>query len=366
MKITDLTIGHLKIPFNISFSHTSATRNMTDSVLIKAQTKHNIGYGESCPRSYVTNETYPSTITFFQTHKASLIASISDIATLKAWMNSYQYDIDLNPAAWCAIELAILDVLAKEETCSVENLLQIPELSGCYSYTAVLGDSSLEGFSELLSRYQKMGFTDYKVKLSGDIEHDKAKCDLIVEQDKTARIRLDANNLWHQPDEAIEYIQALQQPIFAVEEPIQVRDYEGLLAISSALDLKIILDESFVQLQQFECIQDQPNNWIINIRISKMGGVLRSIEVAKHAEQLGIDCIVGAQVGETTILTRAALSLVNSYRNIIIAQEGGCGTYLLKNDICEPVLMFTAGGRITEDQISKLTQHGFGLSMRKN
>ncbi len=39
---------------------------------------------------------------------------------------------------------------------------------------------------------------------------------------------------------------------------------------------------------------DDASRWIVNLRVSKMGGVLRSIEVAREAEQRGIGIIVGA------------------------------------------------------------------------
>ncbi len=363
MKIFDLTIERLEIPFKLSFSHASATRNMTDSIIVKAKTQQNVGYGESCPRIYVTNETYQSVSTFFQTHKSSLIVSISNLVSLKLWISEHRNGIDRNPAAWCAIELSLLDLLAKELNCTVESLLQLPELSGSYDYTAVLGDSSLDGFSKLVERYNLMGFVDFKIKLTGDIEHDKAKCDLVVGKVKHARIRLDANNLWYTSDEAISYMRELGHSIFAIEEPLQANNYDDLLSISTELGLKIILDESFLRLQQFSYLLDTPDKWIINIRVSKMGGLLRSIDIVNKAKQLQIDCIVGAQVGETTILTRSALTVVNAYRDVIIAQEGGCGTYLLKHDICDPILMFTAGGKITEGQVASLGERGFGLIM---
>jgi len=40
-----------------------------------------------------------------------------------------------------------------------------------------------------------------------------------------------------------------------------------------------------------------------------MGGILRSLAIAEQAKQIGIPIIIGAQVGETSILTRAALTL---------------------------------------------------------
>ena len=117
MNIRELSIDKLEIPFKVSFSHASATRNVTDSVFVCAKSKNYIGYGESCPRSYVTGETYQSVMQFFEQHRESIQADVSDIDTLKGWVNTHTEVIDQNPAAWCAIELALLDLFAHESNC---------------------------------------------------------------------------------------------------------------------------------------------------------------------------------------------------------------------------------------------------------
>lgn len=363
MKLVTLSIQKLEIPFNISFSHASATRRVTDSVIVRACGEHQTGYGESCPRVYVTNEAWKSVLDFFTRHQPSIIDGIYDIASLKQWAAAHAEAIDLNPAAWCAIELALLDLISREDNCSVEALLGLPWPDADFQYSAVLGDSDIEAFTGLLERYKAIGFTDYKLKLSGQLAHDKEKCDLIVRHVKHARLRLDANNLWSNPDEVIAYIKNLGHPFFALEEPVTANDYEGLLSVAQSLGISIVLDESFIRLKQFETLQGQPGRWIINIRVSKMGGLLRSLAIAERAREVGIHCIVGAQVGETSMLTRASMVLVNAYRDIVLAQEGAFGTHLLEHDIFQPMLMFGKSGRITQAQLSGLRMCGFGLDL---
>ena len=51
-------------------------------------------------------------------------------------------ELDANPAAWCAIELAILDVLAKRPaTRSMEACCRCRRWPAGFTYTAVLGDA---------------------------------------------------------------------------------------------------------------------------------------------------------------------------------------------------------------------------------
>jgi hypothetical protein len=90
-----------------------------------------------------------------------------------------------------------------------------------------------------------------------------------------------------------------------------------------------------------------------------MGGLLRSLAVAQRAKEVGIPIIIGAQVGETSILTRVALTVANRYRDILLAQEGAFGTLLLERDLCEPPLMFGAAGRLDANVLSR--EAGLGV-----
>lgn len=352
MQLRNLSIENLDIPFKVSFQHSAAARAATEAVLVRAETERRAqGVGEGCPRSYVTGETRETAHHFFEMHHSDFL-NFSTLDNLKTWIKRHELEIDRNPAAFCAIELALLDVLAKEAGQSVEALLSLSELSGEFQYTGVLGASNSKIFQAQLKRYLDLGFSDFKVKVFGTTETDHANIAAIKEcgQDNI-RVRLDANNLWADPDEAVAYIQALAYPFFALEEPLRAHQYDGCQKIFERLGTQIILDESFIRNADFEHIQSNPEPWIINIRISKMGGILRSLPIAKKARESSIPIIIGAQVGETSILTRAALTVANTHRDILLAQEGGFGTYLLERDVTDPPIMFGNGGVLRADNV---------------
>ena len=361
MPLTTLTMKALEIPFKQAFAHATATRSCTQGVLVKAGLSERIvGVGEGCPRIYVTGETIESAIAFFQTYFSEL-KQFDGLKEMQEWMAIRQKDIDANPAGWCALELAFLDVWGKDAGQSIEALLGLNELTGSFQYSAVLGTQSLGTFQKQMRQFMALGFTDFKVKITGDLESDRQKINLLKSNPvKKLRIRIDANNLWKKADEAIRYLQHFDYPFFAVEEPLQVGDYEGCRIISQKLNIPIILDESFLRVDQFQYLQADPRTWIINLRISKMGGILRSLAIAEHAKMLGIPIIIGAQVGETSILTRAALAVANQFREILHAQEGAFGTYLLEHDIIEAPLMFGKDGKLASQPLS--SQPGLGLT----
>ncbi len=352
MRLFDLYIENLEIPFRVPFEHASATRAMTEAVLVTAETEDKLqGIGEGCPRRYVTGETLETAYDFFKVHRPDLL-NIGTLDDLKSWVEINRIEIDKNPAAFCAVELSLLAVLAKQLEQSIDTLLSLPDLSGEFRYTGVIGARNPKNFQTQLQQYLRLGFTDFKVKVFGDEKKDRANI-LAVRRcgHDNVRVRLDANNLWSDWREAATYIKTLDYPFFGLEEPLGVRDFGGCKTLFEELEIPIILDESFTKQRDFDHIHTNPESWIINIRISKMGGILRSLAVAEESKKQGIPIIVGAQVGETSILTRAALTIANNFRSILLAQEGAFGTYLLERDVIDPPIIFGKGGILTAEQI---------------
>ena len=354
MAIKSLEVQSLNIPFKQAFVHASAVRAETESVLVTITDADGVeGIGEGCPRRYVTGETVDSTRRFIEVHREQWM-TLTTIQQLRDWATEHTSIIDQNPAAWCAVETACLDLFGKEAGEPIEALLDLPPLSGSFQYSAVLGTDNLQSFEKQFRRYRSAGFTDFKVKVTGRLQDDIDKLtQLASREDSTIRIRLDANNLWSDVESALSYLRQLPGQITAIEEPLKVGGYDGCRQLARELKIPIILDESFLRLDQFAAIQnDPPSIWIINIRVSKMGGILRSLAIAKRAREVGIPIVIGAQVGETSILTRGALTIANSYRDILIAQEGAFGTLLLERDTCDPPLMFGAGGQLDARAVS--------------
>jgi len=360
-RIRELRFAVLDIPFKVAFRHASAERSETSSVWVESASDGVVGRGESCPRPYVTGETIDTARAFFTRHEAALRAHVVDLGSLRAWMDERREELDANPAAWCAIELAIVEMLALESGVTVEELLALPPLAGRFQYTAVLGDMRQDAFQATAGEYHRQGFTDFKVKLSGSADRDRGKIAVLREW-AGIRVRVDANNLWRTADEAVAFLQALDYPFHAVEEPIAPGQYADLAGIAAKLGCKVILDESFLRASQMDQLAGDPGAWIINLRVSKMGGLLRSLAVVRAARAARVGLIVGAQVGETSVLTRAALAVAHASRDILVAQEGAFGTLLLERDVCDPPLMFGAGGVLDVATYPALERPGFGLA----
>ena len=359
MRIERLDVYSFPVPFKAVFRHASASRSRAENLIVAVRSADGVtGYGEGCPRDYVTGETVGGGAAFIRRHAQAIADEVRDGPGLRAWADANRSEIDEHPAAFCAIELAVLDLLGKAEGVPVEDVLGVPRLDGSFTYSAVLGDSPYLVYRLQFFRYRRKGFTDFKVKVSGDLGRDRRK--MRVFEKKQLRVRLDANNLWVSADDCIAHVNALGD-VFAVEEPLTAGDLAGFERVSEECGVRIVLDESLLRASQLDELSS-PERWIVNVRVSKMGGIGRSLEVVERAASLGMGVIVGAQVGETSILTRAGLTVMQAARPVLAASEGAFGTHLLREDLTAESLMFGDGGVLT---VADSAAPGLGLAVRE-
>ncbi len=342
MNIVEISIRHLKIPFKESFSHASADRQRTDSLIVKVLLDDGIqGYGECCPRPYVTGEECEDAARFIHRIGATIASNVHDFGELRQWVIANEKLIDLHPAAFCGLELAIIDAFAKSRAVKAESFFDVEARSGRrFKYSAVVSAGTLEKSLRMMQAYQSFRFDDFKIKLSGDLNVDIDRIEQFIDLSPASRLRLDANNLWSDPLVAADYLRRLPDVFFAIEEPLGRKDFAGLSLLYRLIRKKTVLDESFTSIGDLGFLPDDKDSFILNIRVSKLGGLIRAKMISDIAERAGIDYIIGAHVGETSILAKAALILGAANSSSLIAREGAAGEYLLSRDICSHSIMF--------------------------
>lgn len=364
-----LNFSELRVPLKMTFRHASAERTHGESLWVEATRDGLRGYGEGCPRPYVTGETRASVRAWLGEHGDRITADCTSLDALRAWSVEHEAEVDASPSAWCAVEMALLDLFAQEQATSVEELLGLKPPGGPHRYTAVLGNDERWKTRFLIDQYCILGLTDFKAKLGGDLEVDRRKLDDIAElaawhELESWRIRVDANNLWTDaaPGEALAYLKALETPLFGVEEPVAARDAQTHSAISVGLGVPIILDESLCTMTDLERYDDLPGSYIANLKVSRVGGVLRALRLVDAINERRWPLIVGAHVGETSVLTRAAM-LVAAQGDDLAAQEGAFGSRLIEREPVTPSLRWGRGGQLDLTRIyAEVTPEGLQVT----
>jgi len=320
----------LEIPFKVSFKHNSASRKVTSTIWVEISRGEFLGIGEGCPRPYVTGESEESCLTFISGRKDSLM-KVEDYQSLLDWREINISEIEKNPAAWCAIELAFLDLFAQESNQSINQLMGELFIPQELKYSAVLGDSAPNVWEKLCDWHLENEMSNFKLKLNGDSRLDSDRINYILNKNAKSEIRVDANNMWGSVGEGVAYLKELPSVLNGVEEPLKFPDWKGMNQMSHLLAYPIVLDEHVCQFNDLVKIEN-PQSMIVNLRVSKCGGLINSIAMGKKALDLGMKVIIGAQVGETSALTRAGFLLSSALSHQVWAHEGAYGKLLLEED----------------------------------
>lgn len=352
----------LDIPFKRSFKHAAASRETSSSIFLKCiveagnaveSHKSYHGYGECLPRSYVTGESREETYELLQnTLLPRLIGrqfkNLSQLIAFLADCNGKAPADWLNPqipqtAAWAAIDLALLDGFGKAFGEPVK-LVDSPKPAEDLRYSAVFSAEKGWKAVKMALIYRLYGFRQAKLKVEGKTAAETVRlCRKILGSDFD--IRVDANMAWS-ADEAVEIMQQLSTfGIRSFEQPVAAVDIAGLSRLVEETGLEVMVDESLNDAESLERLIKERACTSVNVRISKCGGLVASFNRCKRALEAGMVLQVGAQVGETSLLSSAQLMLLAAVPEVRYA-EGCFGLHLLYEDPVRPLKQFGFGGRL--------------------
>lgn len=129
MRISNIEVMVVNLPFRVSFGHNLASRKSSSNVLVKTTLESDdkrvfTGYGESIPRDYVTGETIQSALKAIESQFIPQLKDFQFETPLAALAHLETYS-GANNAAWCAVEISILDALAKASNLQLAYLLSL-------------------------------------------------------------------------------------------------------------------------------------------------------------------------------------------------------------------------------------------------
>ena len=353
-RIESITIYQLRIPFHQAFRHALQNREESDAVIVKVTgSDGRSGFGESLPRSYVTGETTESMIARICDHLAPKLfrqtfapgwETLEELqALMPGWTRSDNGETSVIAwnAAFCAVELALLDWSLRADHCALADLL--PPARFEIVYSGVISADEPKAAAALAKRMARLGILQIKVKVGS--ADDAARLEAVRKAvGDEVELRADANGAWS-AREAIEQLQRLAKfKLAVIEQPVPANDLEGMRRVRAESGIAVMADESLVTLDHARRLIELGACDYFNIRLSKNGGTSGSLAIAKLACEAGIKIQVGAQVGETGILSAAGRTFA-AHLPALECAEGSFGTWLLAEDVTFESVAFGLGGR---------------------
>ncbi|MFH1108958.1 MAG: enolase C-terminal domain-like protein [Planctomycetota bacterium] len=373
-----VSVFPLSIPLRGRVTHAASQRDHADPVVVAVELTNGIvGYGETLPRPYVTQETVESVVHGIQAtfvpfligfHPQSFPEALEAIEALP-WGD----DVRLMPAARAAVELALLDAVLRAYHRDMDAVVQWMGLPGFGSpgsirqirFSGVLASDDLSRTVRQLRLMYWGGLRDFKLKVGtpGDRDYLQAVLNYLRRPLAKGRatLRVDANGAWSK-ESAIEWLSATRDaPICAVEQPLPRGREEELRDLVTAARAEVtrgmnaagqahaaarlfVHDESLITIDDAQRLIQLGVADGFNIRISKCGGLLPSLRLAALARREKVRIQLGCMVGETSILSAAGLRFLEVCPGVTWT-EGCFGSFLLSDDVVRKELRFGYAGR---------------------
>ncbi|MBK7857391.1 MAG: dipeptide epimerase [Archangiaceae bacterium] len=263
-------------PFVIASGQVHATRSVLVRVTLDDGTE---GLGEGACLPPVTKEDQPDALAALQRH-----------STLEA--------LDAFPVARAALEMALLDAEARQQRVPLWRLL------GGTQHLPIETDITLpiltpSRMAELAREWWEEGFRKFKVKAGHDLAADLERLHAVRAAVPGAVFQPDANGGFT-VEEALQYL-GTGLPFTCFEQPCATA--AELVELSQQTKVPIIADESVKQLSDLGALTGVAG---INLKIAKLGGLTRCVELGRAAKARGMKLMMGGMVETRLGMTAAA------------------------------------------------------------
>jgi L-alanine-DL-glutamate epimerase-like enolase superfamily enzyme len=337
MRIADVTVYRICIPFRRPFGHALYWRDKTETIILCISCDAGLkGWGEVLPRSYLDGGTIADVVS---REVPELVESwrgrtLENGEQVVAALREEHHRKSCSLATRAGWELALLDLAGKAFGFAAGDVLGRwvgPELEA----GAVIGfDVPVERLERYCQGLRLAGRRHIKMKVGrGD--------DLLRLQianavlGPTVPIRVDANSAWS-VDEAISQVRRMRYlNVCSIEQPVSARDLDAMRKVREKTGMAVVADESLCSLEDACSIVKARAADVFNIRIAKCGGFLASLDLVKFAKDSGLSCQLGTLVGETGILSRASEIFGERVEGFHFLEGKRQNRHLLVQDIVE-------------------------------
>ncbi|MFC6753032.1 dipeptide epimerase [Halorubrum tibetense] len=206
-----------------------------------------------------------------------------------------------NPAARCAVSIAVHDLAAKRLGVPLYRLWGLdPEDAPETSFT--IGIDATDRIREKAADAADAGYSVLKIKLGTD--RDREVVEAVRDAAPEATIRVDANEAWT-PRETIEKSGWLADlGVEFIEQPVPAENPDGLRFAYERSALPIAADESCLTAADIPAIADRCD--IANLKLMKTGGLLEARRAIAAARAHGLEVMLGCMVESNAAIAAGA------------------------------------------------------------
>ncbi|TWU51751.1 cis-3-hydroxy-L-proline dehydratase [Rubripirellula reticaptiva] len=287
MKISRINVYQVDLPLHegkYSWSEGKSV-GVFDSTVVEIQTDAGVtGYGEVCPLGPVYLPAYARGVrTGIEELAPSLIGD--DPRQLLVLNDKMDRQLKGHPYVKSAIDIACWDILGKTTGLPVCELMGGRYSSDVTLYRAI-SQRPAEEMAENVAKYRAEGYRRFQLKVGGNPDEDIARIHAAAKVlEPGDKLVADANTGWLM-HEAMRVINAVKDVDVYIEQPCM--SYEECLSIRRNTTLPFVLDEVIDSMAAILKGAADGAMDVVNIKISKFGGLTRAKQARDLCVSLGI------------------------------------------------------------------------------
>ena len=344
MKLAELRVVRADIPVRRPHKMSFTTLETVNFVFVRAETSDRlVGWGEAACLGGPTwsEESAESVAATIERYLAPWLVG-RDPIDVEALRLEMARRVQGNAFARAAVEMALWDLAGRSLGVPVYRLLggrvrdRVP-----LSWSLAVADPQAE-VEEARERIA-LGHRIFKIKtgaapLPDDVERVRR---LRAAVGPAVSLRVDANQGWDRPT-ALQAVRALEPcALDFVEQPVPRWDLEGLAFVAERAPMPIMADEACCTDHDALALARRGAVSIVSLKLTKSGGLLGSLAIARVAAAAGMGCYVGCMI-ETSLGTAAYLHLALAAAPV----TWGCelfGPLLLAGDVTRRPVQYADG-----------------------
>ena len=311
--IKDIEIFALNIPLKKPIKMAGITVESAENIFVKIISNNNLyGWGEASSAPTMTGEFVEGMYAASKFIKNQLIGlkfnNFFDINTLKR-LPIYQ-----NKGTLSAFEMALIDLILKEEKTSFQNFFGLKERNNI-SIIKMIAGSDLDEEISNVKKAVSNGFNCFKIKVgsSNNYKYDLERCTKIISSvNSSCKFSADANEGYNNEDALNFALEAKNCGLKFFEQPIPSKDLDFMNTITSQSSVPICSDEGVHSKEDIKNIINGYTSNGVSLKTIKLGGIVDVLNCAVFASKNKISVNLASKVAETSISSYAIANIATS------------------------------------------------------
>ena len=296
----ETTFERHSLPLEHAFTIARGTQTTAENVVVRITDEEGtVGVGGAAPSAHY-GET-ADTVEAVLPDLLSVVEAVGDPHALARIERRMRETVTRNPAARCAVSIALHDLAAKRADLPLYRYWGL-DAADAVPTSFTIGIDDLPVVREKTEAAVDAGYEILKVKVGTD--RDEELLGAVRDAAPDATVRVDANEAWS-PREAVRKIDALAEyDLEFVEQPVPAENPEGMRFVRERAALPIAADESCITASDVPRIADKCD--IANLKLMKTGGLREAKRLIHAAKAHGLEVMCGCMIESNASIAAAA------------------------------------------------------------